>query len=74
MCALLWPPAPRGSGQQLLCSVGLRLCLAVGVPPPTVPVLRGPRSVCRAPQEAARMQRDLLDFPSKLPHVGPASR
>uniref|UniRef100_A0A8C3C6Y0 FH2 domain-containing protein n=1 Tax=Cairina moschata TaxID=8855 RepID=A0A8C3C6Y0_CAIMO len=24
--------------------------------------------------EAARMQRDLLDFPSKLPHVGPASR
>ncbi|XP_032062303.1 FH2 domain-containing protein 1-like [Aythya fuligula] len=24
--------------------------------------------------EAARMQRELLDFPSKLPHVGPASR
>ncbi|XP_021239521.1 uncharacterized protein LOC110391883 isoform X1 [Numida meleagris] len=29
---------------------------------------------CRSPQEAARTDRRLLDFPSKLPHVGLASR
>lgn len=39
------------------------------------PVVRLSRPChCRSPQEAARTDRRLLDFPSKLPHVGPASR
>lgn len=68
-------PCPRHalivspSHMSVLCSY----CILIVVVPCRAPVVSVSHP-CRSLQEAARTDRRLLDFPSKLPHVGPASR